>query len=72
MINGHIRGRYLDDKFFWPILARAEALDVPVVHPHRLQAVIDASYGLFPQPVTEMLAGAGWGWHIETAVHVIV
>ena len=21
--------------------------------------------------VTEMLAGAGWGWHIETAVHVI-
>ena len=35
------------------------------------QAVIDASYGRFPQPVTEMLAGAGWGWHIETAVHVI-
>jgi uncharacterized protein len=23
-INGHIRGRYLDDPFFWPILERAE------------------------------------------------
>jgi len=73
MINGHIRGRYLDDKFFWPILARAEALDVPLyIHPTPPpQAVIDASYGRFPEPVTEMLAGAGWGWHIETAVHVI-
>ncbi len=73
MINGHIRGRYLDDKFFWPILARAEALDVPIyVHPTPPpQPVIDASYGLFPRPVTDMLAGAGWGWHIETAVHVI-
>ena len=26
MITGHTRGRYLDDKFFWPILERAEAL----------------------------------------------
>ena len=26
MINGHTRGRYLDDEFFWPILERAEAL----------------------------------------------
>jgi predicted TIM-barrel fold metal-dependent hydrolase len=29
LINGHTRGRYLDDKFFWPILERAEALNVP-------------------------------------------
>jgi uncharacterized protein len=73
MINGHIRGRYLDDKFFWPILERAQALDVPVyVHPTQPpQAVIDASYGGFSPIITEMLAGPGWGWHIETAVHVI-
>ena len=29
LINGHTRGRYLDDKFFWPILECAEALNVP-------------------------------------------
>ena len=34
MINGHDRGRYLDDKFFWPILECAEKLNVPIyLHP---------------------------------------
>ena len=34
LINGHTRGRYLDDKFFWPILERAEALNAPIyLHP---------------------------------------
>ena len=33
--------------------------------------MIEASYGGFSPIVTEMLAGAGWGWHIETAIHVI-
>ena len=43
-INGHVRGRYLDDKFFWPILERAEALDVPIyLHPTQPpKAVIEA------------------------------
>ncbi len=73
VINGHVRGRYLDDPFFWPILERAEALGVPIyLHPTPPpQPVIDASYGGFPQAVGNLLAGPGWGWHIETAVHVI-
>ena len=72
-INGHIRGRYLDDKFFWPLFERAEALQVPIyLHPIRPpQPVIEASYGGFTPSVTDLLAGPGWGWHIETAVHVI-
>ncbi len=73
IINGHIRGRYLDNKIFWPILERAEALHVPIyLHPTRPpQPVIDASYSGFDPMITNMLAGAGWGWHIETAIHVI-
>jgi predicted TIM-barrel fold metal-dependent hydrolase len=73
VINGHHRGRYLDARFFWPILERAELLNVPIyLHPTPPpQAVIDASYGGFAQIVTEMFAGPGWGWHIETAIHVI-
>ena len=73
IINGHVKGRYLDNKFFWPILERAEALDVPIyLHPTQPpKAVIDASYSGFDPAVTNMLIGAGWGWHIETAVHVI-
>ena len=34
VINGHNRGRYLDDKSYWPILECAEALNVPIyLHP---------------------------------------
>jgi uncharacterized protein len=73
VINGHNRGRYLDDKFFWPILECAESLSVPIyLHPTQPpKPVIEASYSGFSSMVTDMLAGPGWGWHIETAVHVI-
>jgi predicted TIM-barrel fold metal-dependent hydrolase len=74
LINGHIRGRYLDDPFFWPILERAEALQVPLyLHPTPPpQAVIEASYaGHYAPEVTVALSTAGWGWHIETAIHVL-
>jgi predicted TIM-barrel fold metal-dependent hydrolase len=74
IINGHIRGRYLDDPFFWPILERAEALQVPVyLHPTPPpQPVIDAYYaGSYGPALTSLLAGAAWGWHIETAIHVL-
>lgn len=74
LINGHSRGRYLDDKFFWPILERAEELKVPIyLHPTLPpQQVVQTYYtGNFSQEVTAALALAGWGWHIETAVHVL-
>jgi uncharacterized protein len=73
LINGHSRGRYLDDKFFWPIFECATALNAPIyLHPTvPPTAVIEASYGGFAPPVTAMLAGSGWGWHIETAIHLI-
>ena len=72
--NGHTRGRYVDDEFFWPILERAEALKVPIyIHPARPpQPVVDAYYtGNFSAEVTARLATGGWGWHIETAIHVL-
>ncbi len=73
IINGHNRGRYLDDKFFWPILESAEQLGAPIyLHPTRPpKPVIDASFSGFPSPLGEIFSGPGWGWHIETAVHVI-
>jgi hypothetical protein len=73
MINGHVQGRYLDDEFFWPIFECAEALNVPIyLHPTQPpKAVIEASYGGLTPIVKDMFAGPGWGWHIETALHVI-
>ena len=73
IINGHNRGRYLDDKFYWPILEGAEALNVPIyLHPTLPpKAVMAASYGGFSPEMSFLLSGPGWGWHIETATHVI-
>ena len=73
LINGHSRGRYLDDKFFWPILECAVALNVPIyLHPTvPPKPVVDAWYGGFAPEVTAWVSASGWGWHIETAVHLI-
>ena len=74
MIHGHSRGRYLDDKFFWPILQRAEELGVPIyVHPAAPpEPVIKANYvGSYPREVAGLLSISGWGWHIETAIHLL-
>ncbi len=72
-INGHTRGRYLDDKFFRPILERADALRVPLcIHPTPPPApVIEAYYAGFSPVVINGFSRHGWGWHIETAVHVL-
>jgi hypothetical protein len=74
MINGHNRGGYLDNEFYWPILERAAALDVPLyLHPTPPpQVVIDAAYaGNYAPDVTGTLATVAWGWHIDTATHVL-
>lgn len=74
LIDGHIRGRYLDDEFFWPILERAESLKVPLyLHPTiPPQPVIQAYYaGNYTAEVTDLFAASAWGWHIETAIHVL-
>jgi len=73
LINGHQCGRYLDDKFFWPVLEAAESLGAPIyLHPTRPpKPVIEVSFGGFLPLVAEMPAGPGFGWHIETAVHVL-
>ena len=72
-ITGHTRGRYLDNKFFLPILERAVALKVPLyIHPTPPpEPVIEAYYSGFSPEVTSGLSRAAWGWHIETAVHVL-
>lgn len=73
VINGHSQGRYLDDPFFEPVLDRAATLNVPIyLHPTIPPAgVIESSYAGFADHVTFALATVGWGWHINTATHVL-
>lgn len=73
VINGHCRGVYLDDPHFEPILDRAASLRAPIyLHPTTPPpAVIEACYSGFAPEVTFALATVGWGWHINTATHVL-
>jgi uncharacterized protein len=73
LINGTTEDRFLDDPRFEPILAAAETLDVPLyLHPHLApEAVRNAYYGHLPSNAGDVLEGAGWGWHSETAIHVL-
>ncbi len=73
VVHGHNRGRYFDDKFFWPIFESAQALNVPIyLHPTvPPQAVLNASFAGLAPPVSDALAGSGWGWHIETGLHIL-
>jgi uncharacterized protein len=73
MINGHVNGRYLDDKFFWPVFECAEALGVPIYLHIQVppKPVVDAYYGGFAPEVSAFLSIAGSGWHIDNGVHCL-
>jgi uncharacterized protein len=73
MINGHVNGRYLDDKFFWPVFECAEALRVPIYLHIQVppKPVVDAYYSGFAPEVSAFLSIAGSGWHIDNGVHCL-
>ncbi len=73
LINGLTEGRFLDDPRFTPILARAEALDVPIyLHPGLPpRSVYEAYYDDLPGATGFRLSTAAWGWHSETAIHIL-
>jgi predicted TIM-barrel fold metal-dependent hydrolase len=73
LINGHVNGRYLDDKFFWPVFECAEVLGVPIYMHIQIppKPVVDAYYGGFAPEVAAFLSIAGSGWHIDNGVHCL-
>ena len=69
MLHGLTSGTlFHDDKRFWPIYERAQALDVPIyIHPaYPHPAVIDAYYKEYARE-WPTFAIEGWGFAVETA-----
>lgn len=66
-------GAFLDDPRFAPLLARFEALDVPLyLHPAPPPAALrDVLYGGLPAPVAGVLSTTAWGWHSEAGLHAL-
>lgn len=73
LANGPTGGRFLDDPMFEPVLSRAEALGVPIyIHPGiPSESVREAHFDGLPGNFSFALAVSSWGWHMETAVHVL-
>jgi 2,3-dihydroxybenzoate decarboxylase len=68
MIHGHTQGSFLDEKKYWVIFERAQALGVPLYlhptlpHPDALKAYFQGY---------EDLARAGWGFAVDTSCHFL-
>ena len=73
LINGITEGRFLDHPSYDGLLAAAVDLDVPIyIHPHLApEAVRQAYFSDLPPGAGRVLEAAGWGWHSETAIHVL-
>ena len=73
LINGTTEGRFLDDPIYEPILASAEQLDLPLyLHPGiPTQPVRAAYYDNLPGNFSFNMALSTWGWHYDTAIHVL-
>ncbi len=73
MLDGTTGGLFLDDPRFTPIFEAAVSLDVPIyLHPAPPPDVVRQAYfsGL-PGELGRLLSIAGWGWHAETALHLL-
>ncbi|HKW36928.1 MAG TPA: amidohydrolase family protein [Burkholderiales bacterium] len=68
MVHGPTNGVFFDDRRFWPIFERAQALDVPLyLHPSiPVKAVVDAYYRDYLDRYPQLQAAA-WGYTVETA-----
>jgi predicted TIM-barrel fold metal-dependent hydrolase len=72
MVHGLTNGVFLDDRRFWPIFERAQALDVPLyIHPAVPDpAVVEVYYRDYLQDFPSLLTAA-WGFTVETATQAI-
>jgi predicted TIM-barrel fold metal-dependent hydrolase len=71
---GSLAGRFLDDERFEPVLAAAEAVDLPIyVHPGMPESAVSTPYyaGEWPAALHFLFAGPAFGWHAEAGVHVL-
>jgi 2,3-dihydroxybenzoate decarboxylase len=72
MIHGLAHGKFVDGKEFWPIYARAEALDVPIyLHPALPHAAVTEAYYADYAKSFPMVVRPAWGYTVETATTAI-
>lgn len=74
MINGTVDGEFLDNPTFYPLLAAAEELGVPIyLHPaYPCKEIAERYYrGGFSELVSFTLGSTAAGWHWEVGLHAL-
>lgn len=73
LLDNHLDGVFYDDEKFWPVFAKAEELDVPLyLHPtFASERMMEGYRGNYGEKEALALSAFGWGWHSETALHVL-
>ncbi|KAI9721645.1 MAG: hypothetical protein M1828_005012 [Chrysothrix sp. TS-e1954] len=73
LIDNHHDGRHYDDSFFWPVFAKAVELDtVLYIHPtYASEEMLPRYMGNYPELTGKILSIAGWGWHVDTGLHIL-
>ncbi len=72
MIHGTANGEFLDHKKYWPIFARAEALDVPLyLHPALPNPQVTEIYLKDYIKDFPLVVRPAWGFTVETATQAI-
>ena len=73
LIDGTTDGKFLDAPEFFPLLEAIQSLNVPLyIHPAPPPAAVeDIYYKDLPGNTGFLLSIAGWGWHSETAIHIL-
>ncbi|KAJ5723325.1 metal-dependent hydrolase [Penicillium malachiteum] len=73
LVDTHINGEFYDDEKFWVMFEKAQELDVPIyIHPSwAADSAMDHYRGNYDESVAVALSAYGWGWHSDTALHIL-
>lgn len=73
LIDNHVGGKYYDGEEYYPVFQAAQDLDVPIyLHPTWPSEDMAPRYsGNFTSGTAASLGASGFGWHSETALHVL-
>ncbi|KAK9235943.1 hypothetical protein V1525DRAFT_239848 [Lipomyces kononenkoae] len=73
LIDNHLDGQFYDDECFWPVFEKAQELDVPIyLHPtFATEDMLKHYKGNYSDETAVALSAFGWGWHVETGLHIL-
>jgi predicted TIM-barrel fold metal-dependent hydrolase len=73
LIDNHLDGQFYDASSFWPVFDKAHELDVPIyIHPtFASEGMMEHYKGNYDDQVASALSAFGWGWHVETGMHIL-